>query len=469
MQEWLNWHAWKACVPARVPWVRIPLSPLPFAVFKPPYDMLRLLLSLLLTLPSFVRAQEVRAITIDGPITPASAAFVDRTISEAADADAHAFLIRLNTPGGLLQSTRSIVSAILEAPIPVIVYVAPSGSQAGSAGTFITLAGHVAAMAPGTNIGAAHPVGMQGQQIDSVMNEKATNDAAAFIRAIAKWRNRNFEVAEMAVRQSISLSDSEAFAQNVIDIIARNDESLLEAVDGRSIETSAGMVMLRTRGASIREIEPSWVESFLAVLSDPNIAYILFLLGLYGLMFELYNPGSILPGVVGGISLILALYALQTLPVSYAGIALILFAVILYLLEIKVTSHGILSIGGTLALLIGSAMLITPSSELELVEISWSVILFAVALTAFFFIVVIGLGLRAQRAKVTTGKEGLVGEIGTVVTKLDPRGSVSVHGELWTAQSVTGTIRKGSRVRVVAITKLTLTVEPELHTTEQPS
>ncbi len=431
--------------------------------------MLRSLLTVVMLLPAIARGQDVRAIAVDGPITPATAEFVDRTISEASEAGAHAFLIRLNTPGGLLQSTRSIVSDILEAPLPVIVYVAPAGSQAGSAGTFITLAAHIAVMAPGTNIGAAHPVGMQGQQLDSVMHEKVTNDAAAFIRSIAEWRSRNLDVAERAVRNSISLSDSEAYHQDVIDLIARNDAELLEMIDGMVVETTRGEVTLQTAGSSIQEVHPSTVEEFLAVLADPNIAYILFLLGLYGLLFELYNPGSILPGVVGGISLILAFYALQTLPVSYAGMALILFAIVLFILELKVTSHGILSIGGTLALLIGSAMLIKPSSELEFVEISWSVILFAVALTAFFFIFVIGLGLKAQRTRVSTGREGLIGESGLAESKLDPKGTVIVHGERWTATAASGTIRKGSPVRVTAVTKLTLTVEPDTTTTEKRS
>jgi len=291
------------------------------------------------------------------------------------------------------------------------------------------------------------------------MNEKVTNDAAAFIRSIATWRNRNFEVAERAVRESISLSDSEAVKARVVDLIAKDERALLRAIDGREIETSEGRVTLATADLPIVAMEPSYVETFLTILSDPNIAYILFLLGLYGLMFELYNPGSILPGVVGGISIILALYALHTLPISYAGIALIVFAVILYLLEIKITSHGVLGIGGTLALVIGSAMLVKPSSELELVEISWSVILFAVAVTAFFFLFVIGLGLRAQKRKVATGQEGLVGITGTALTRLDPAGAILVRGERWNARSTGGLIRKGTQVTVTGVEKLTLLVQ----------
>jgi membrane-bound serine protease (ClpP class) len=422
--------------------------------------MTRYLFSLLLLLTQHpASGQHIRAIQVDGPITPATAAFIHRAIDESSREGSEAFLIRLNTPGGLLQSTRDIVSDILEAPLPVIVFVSPAGSQAGSAGTFITLAAHIAAMAPGTNIGAAHPVGMQGQQIDSVMNEKATNDAAAFIRSIAEWRNRNLDVAERAVRLSIALSDSEAYTQNVIDLIARNDDELLDLISGSEIETSRGSVTLQTSGIRIVEIERSFTESLLAILSDPNIAYILFLLGIYGLLFELYNPGAILPGVIGGISIILAFYALQTLPVNYAGIALIIFAVILFLLELKITSHGILGIGGTIALLIGSAMLIKPSSELEFVEISWSVMLFAVAVTAFFFFFVIGLGLRAQRKKIATGHEGFIGEVGLTATPLNPYGTVHVHGERWNARSRGEKIRKGVRVRVVSIDNLTITVE----------
>lgn len=416
------------------------------------------LLSLASAVP--LGAQTVHSLTVDGPITPATAEYVLRGLDEARDQNASALLFRLNTPGGLLISTRAIVSAILDSPVPVIVYVSPSGSQAGSAGVFITLAGHVAAMAPGTNIGAAHPVGMQGE-IDSIMNEKATNDAAAFVRSIAQQRHRNLAWAENAVRNSVSLSASEALDSGVVDLIASSDGALLDSLDGRTVATGTGTTVLRIAHARIVEVPPSFTEKLLAVFSDPNIAYLLFLLGLYGLLFELYNPGSLLPGIVGGISIILALYALHTLPVNYAGIALIVFAVILFLLEIKVVSHGLLAIGGTIALLLGSAMLIRPSSSLELVELSWSVILLSAGLTAIFFLVVIGLGLRAQQARPASGVEGAIGQIAIARSRLDPDGTVAFHGELWNARTSGPVIDAGGRVKITAVDGLTLLVEPD--------
>ncbi|OGU28422.1 MAG: serine protease [Ignavibacteria bacterium GWA2_55_11] len=403
-------------------------------------------------------AQRVSALTIDGPITPATAEYVKRGLDDARRTAAQAVLLRLNTPGGLLESTRSIVRDLLDSPVPVIVYVSPSGSRAGSAGVFITIAGHIAAMSPGTNIGAAHPVNLQGG-IDSVMNEKATNDAAAFIRSIAGRRNRNVQWAEEAVRKSTALTESEALDRNVIDIVAPDDSTLLRKIDGRSVSVTGGEVKLATAGATIEENEPSFAESLLGIISDPNIAYILFLLGLYGLLFELYNPGSILPGVVGGISIILAFYSMQTLPVNYAGVALIVFAVILFILEIKIASHGLLGIGGTIALLLGSAMLFRPSSELEFVEISWSVILLVAAMTVGFFVFVIGIGLTAQRRRPTTGADALIGASGTARTQLSPTGTIMVRGELWNAHAIGSAIPEGASVRIVRIDNMTLIVE----------
>ena len=416
--------------------------------------------SLAVAIALSARSQTVHALTVEGPITPATAEYMIRGLDVAREHGSSAILVRLNTPGGLLQSTREIVSAILESPVPVIVFVAPSGSQAGSAGVFITLAAHVAAMAPGTNIGAAHPVGMQGK-IDSIMNEKATNDAAAFVRAIAQQRHRNLAWAENAVRNSVALSATEALDSGVVDLLADSDRGLLAAIEGRTITTSTGTVTLAVANATIEEIPPTFAESLLGVLSDPNIAYILFLLGIYGLLFELYNPGSILPGVVGGISIILAFYALHTLPVSYAGVAMMVFAIILFLLEVKVTSHGLLAIGGTIALLLGSAMLIRPTSGLELVEISWSVILLSVGMTAFFFLVVIGLGLRAQRARPSSGPESAIGQIATAKTRIANDGTVFFQGELWNARSAGDPIAADRRVTILRVDGLTLIVEPE--------
>jgi len=423
----------------------------------------QLCVSALLTLSLWtsLAAQSSRPVVLlklDGAINPSSAEYIERGIAEAQSRRASCVVIQLNTPGGLLKSTRVIVSAFLESKIPVVVYVSPGGAQAGSAGVFVTMAAHIAAMAPGTNIGAAHPVMLQGQQ-DSIMNEKATNDAAAFIRTIAEKRNRNLTWAEEAVRKSFSITETEALAKNVIDLIARNPDDLLTLIDGRVVVLAEDTVRLETRGARIEPVEMGWTERVLDLLSDPNIAYILFMLGVYGLLFELYNPGSIFPGVVGVISLILAFYSLHTLPINYAGLALIIFAVVLFLLEIKIVSHGLLAIGGAISLFLGSIMLIRTPSVLEVVQISWTVIIASVAITTLFFTVILTLGIRVQRRKPTTGMEGLVGEIGEVVSPLDPSGTVRVHGELWQAESTGKRIAKGRRVRVVELRSLTLWVE----------
>ncbi|HEY4612160.1 MAG TPA: nodulation protein NfeD [Bacteroidota bacterium] len=403
-------------------------------------------------------AQKVVSIKIDGAINPAAAEFIHNSLQYAEETNAECLIIQLNTPGGLLKSTRVMVSDILESHIPVIVYVSPGGSQAASAGVFITLAAHLAVMAPGTNIGAAHPVSLEGQ-MDSVMTEKATNDAAAFIRSIAEKRKRNLQWAEEAVRKSISITENEALQKHVIDFVAKDLQELLTKADSTVIEVASGTVTLNTKNATIEQIEMGWSERLLDILSDPNIAYILFMLGVYGLLFELYNPGAILPGVVGVISLILAFYSLHTLPVNYAGVALILFAVILFIAEIKIVSHGLLSVGGVISLLLGSMMLIRSESALEFVEISWSLILATVALTVIFFMFVIGFGLKAQTRKPTTGKEGLMGELGEAITVLNPTGQVRVHGEIWNAESAKGKIAKGEKVKVIAVENLKLRVE----------
>ena len=417
-----------------------------------------LLLTLLLLGSQQLHPQSVLAIKIDGSINPAAAEFIHNSIQQAKESGAQCLIIQLNTPGGLLKSTRVIVSDILEAPIPIVVYVAPGGGHAGSAGVFITLAAHIAVMAPGTNIGAAHPVSMQGEQ-DSVMGEKATNDAAAFIRTIAEKRNRNLAWAEDAVRNSVSITETEALEIKVIDLIAKSMDSLLVQIDGRQVQVSSGTVTLATAGATIEQLEMGTVERLLDILSDPNIAYILLMLGIYGILFELYNPGSILPGVVGVISLILAFYSLHTLPINYAGFALILFAIILFIAEIKIASYGLLSVGGVISLLLGSMMLIRTDSGLEFIEISWSIIITSTALTLIFFSFIIGLGLKAQRQKPTTGSEGIIGEQGEALSAINPEGTVRVHGEIWNARSASGSIKKGSKVQVTALHGLTVTVQ----------
>ena len=406
-------------------------------------------------------AVRVVVISVDGSINPSSAQYITSGIKHARENNAECLVITLNTPGGLLKSTRVIVSDILDSDIPVAVFVYPGGSQAASAGVFITLAGHIAAMAPGTNIGAAHPVDLQGQQ-DSIMNEKATNDAAAFIRTISEKRSRNAQWAEDAVRKSVSITETEALKEGVIDTIAVTIRDLLEKIDGKEIHTSAGIKVLNTKDAEIIELKLNFQQKILGLLSDPNIAYILLMIGIYGIFFELYNPGAIFPGVVGAISLILAFYSLHTLPVNYAGLALIILAIILFIVEIKVVSYGLLTIGGIISLILGSIMLIDAKSTLEVFRISWQVILAIVILTTAFFIFAISFGIKAQTRKPTTGIEGMIGETGEAISDLDPTGQVKVHGEMWNAESVDGTVNKGAKVVVDGILNLKLIVRKSI-------
>ena len=367
-------------------------------------------------------------------------------------------LIHLNTPGGLLKSTRIIVGDMLESRIPVIVYVSPAGAHAGSAGVFITLAADIAAMAPGTNIGAAHPVTMQGES-DTIMNSKSTNDAAAFIRTIAEYRKRNLQWAEDAVRQSVAITANEALDKNIIDLIVSNDQELLNKADGKSIFRDSVQTHLHTRGATIQVLDMGFTEKILNLISDPDVAYMLLMLGLVGLLFELFNPGSIFPGIVGFISLVLAFYALNTLPVNYAGLALIIFGIILLLLEIKIASHGMLAIGGICSLLIGSLMLIRTDSNFDFIKISRVLIFSSVAVTTCFFLFVVGMGLKAQRRKPVMGIESMLGETAEAIGPLNPAGKVSMQGEIWNAISVSGNINIGEKVRVKEIKNLTLYVE----------
>ena len=416
----------------------------------------------LICFPLMLSAQRVVVIKIDGTINPVSASFIHYSIEKANREKAACLVIQLNTPGGLLESTRAIVSDILMSQVPTVVYVSPSGAHAGSAGVFITLAAHIAAMAPGTNIGAAHPVNLAGKT-DSVMNIKATNDAAAFIRSIAEKRKRNLEWSEDAVRNSLSLTENEALKKKVIDYIAPDENTLLNQIDGRSVELNAGKVILHTKGAKIEYIEMSTSEQLLNFISNPDIAYILLMLGMLGLYFELFNPGAVLPGVVGVISLILAFYAMNTLPVNYAGLMLIIFSLVLFLLEIKVVSHGVLAIGGVVSLFLGSVMLFKSSSSLDMIKISTGIIISVTFLSTAFFLGIIGLGLRAQRLKTVTGINILLGQTGETLSQLDPKGQLQVNGEVWTAESIRGKINKGELVKVIKVKGLTLFVEPLEH------
>jgi membrane-bound serine protease (ClpP class) len=402
-------------------------------------------------------ARPVLAIQVEGAITSSAADYIIRAIKQADREVAQALIIELDTPGGLDLAMRSIIKEMLAAERPIVVYVSPSGARAASAGAFIMLAAHVAAMAPGTNVGAAHPVNMGGE-MDKEMSKKVTNDAAAYIRTIAEQRGRNAKWAEDAVRKSVSATEKEALKLKIIDLVADKLDDLLVALDGREVTTANGKVILHTKGVEVSRLEMGLRDKILKVISDPTIAYMLLMLGLAGLYFELSNPGAILPGVLGGISLILAFYAFQTLPINYAGLLLILLAIILFIAEVKVTSYGILTMGGIVSMLLGSIMLIR--SPAPFMRISLNAILLTTAATAAFFGFVVTMALKAQRQKTTTGAEGLIGQIGTVRTPLTPEGSVLVGGELWSAQCEEGA-EPGDKVRIRALKGLMLFVSKE--------
>jgi membrane-bound serine protease (ClpP class) len=405
---------------------------------------------------SAVRAAEpVSIIEMDGAIGPITVRLLSNAIERARADHSQALIVELNTPGGLERSMRSMVQSILSSEIPVIVYVAPTGARAASAGVFITMAAHVAAMAPATNIGAAHPVAVGGQ-MDKEMVKKVESDAAAFARTIATERGRNVEWAEKAVRSSVSATEREAVKLKVVDLIADNVPDLLAKVDGRVVKTAKGPVTLHMRDATVKRIDVRFRDRLLALISDPNVAYILMMVGMLGIFFELSTPGAVLPGVIGGISLILAFFAFQSLPVNWAGLLLILFGLVLLVADIKVASHGILTVGGIVAMVLGSLMLYDmPESGLR---ISWLVIIPTVGATAGVVILAVSMGLRALRRPPTTGAVGMVGHVGVVKRALDPEGQVLVDGELWRAVTRDGPVPAGDNVEIVSVEGLTLTV-----------
>ncbi|MBI3014697.1 MAG: nodulation protein NfeD [Candidatus Tectomicrobia bacterium] len=401
-------------------------------------------------------AREIGVLKFDGVINPVAAEFMINGIQNAVRSDSEALIIQMDTPGGLDTSMRAIIKEILNSPVPIVVFVAPSGSRAASAGAFITIAAHVAAMARGSNIGAAHPVAMGGQKMDETMSKKVENDAAAYMRSLAEKRGRNVKWAEEAVRKSVSISETEALKLKVIDVVAEDMDDLLARLDGWKTTTASGEKVIHTKGLKVAEVRMSVRQKILALLSDPNIAYMLLLLGMYGIFFELTSPGAIFPGVIGGISIILALYALQALPVNYAGLLLILLALGLFIAEIKVTSHGLLTMGGIVSMVFGSLMLI--NSDAPFLRISLSIIIPAALLTAAFFTFLLTLALKAQRRVAVSGAEGLINLIGTAQGPIQPTGKVFVHGELWDARS-SEPIQPGQKVRVVKMEGLRLTVE----------
>lgn len=400
-------------------------------------------------------AETAYLIRVADAIGPGIADHVKNGIEQASRADAACLIIELDTPGGLAESMRTIVRAIYASAVPVVVYVSPSGARAASAGVMITMAAHIAAMAPGTNIGAAHPVSAGGKEINETMSAKVTNDMVAYIKSIAEERGRNAEWAEKAVRESVSITETEALQANVIDIVAKDLDDLVQQSNGRKVMDKGILVLEQV---VFKRLKESVRTKILKTISDPNIAYVLLMIGLAGLYFELSHPGAIFPGVIGGIATVLAFFALQTLPVNYAGILLILLAIIFFILEIKVASYGMLSVAGIVSLLLGSLMLFEAASpEMQL---SWRVLLPTLLTVSGFFVGVAALAFRAQVARPQTGASGLVGEIGIVKRKIAPEGKVFVHGELWQARS-SQPIQEGARVRVVKVQGLTLEVVPE--------
>jgi len=420
-----------------------------------------LLLGILLIVsrPAFSAEPFVTVATYDGVINPVSAEYLHDALAAAEAGGAQALIIALNTPGGLDSSMRLIIKDITGATVPVVVYVSPSSGRAASAGVFITMAAHVAAMAPGTNIGAAHPVNMGGGEMDKTMKEKVENDSVAYIKSLAQQRGRNAAWAEDAVRKSVSITEREAVKLNVVDLVAEDVPALLKQVDGRKVHLPSGPTVLKTAGAGRRDFPMGLRLEWLKTISDPNIAYLLMTIGTIGIIAELYSPGAILPGIVGAISLILAFYAFQSLPVNYAGMLLFLLGIVFFVLEASVTSYGLLAIGGVVAMLIGSLMLI--KSDAEFFQISWAVILPVVTLATAFTLLVIGTGVNALRRRPATGREEMVGLVGIARTALAPDGQLAVRGELWEAVSEQP-VSAGDPVEVTAMDGLRLRVKPYL-------
>ncbi len=415
--------------------------------------------SLLLVLScSPLAAADVLKLVINDTIHPITEEYIGRALEQAKLEKADAVIIELRTPGGLVTSTRGIVEKILASEVPVIVYVTPSGGYAASAGFFILQAADVAVMAPGTNTGAAHPVLGGGQKMDDVLKGKMENDAAAFMRSFVSKRGRNVEVAESAVLLSKSFTDKEALDKKVIDFVAKDQADLLTQLDGRTVQRFNGSsVTLRVAGKAVRPFEMTLKQQIMAFLMDPNVAYILFSIGMLALYAEFNNPGAVLPGVVGLICVLLGVFAFNLLPVRFAAVAMIIGAFILFALEVKFTSHGILGIGGTVMMVLGALLLVdAPIPEMR-IKI-WTALAVSIPI-AVISVFLMSIGLRAHQNKVVTGMEGMIGQVGTVQTALNPSGKVFVFGETWNAVAATP-VDAGARVVVRKVQGLELEVEP---------
>ncbi len=416
--------------------------------------LIAILALVLLGVNGFAAEQsEIYIIRIADAISPGTAEFIKSGIKTAEENGAACIIIELDTPGGLAESMRLIVQNILASKVPVIVFVSPGGARAASAGVMITMAADVAAMAPGTNIGAAHPVGAGGKDIAGTMSEKVINDMVAQAKSVAEKRGRNAKWVEDAIRESVSVTETEALKENIIDLIAQDTDDLIRQLNGREVK---GRGVLKLDDAKKVVLAETLRTKILKTISDPNIAYILMMIGLAGLYFEFSNPGAIYPGVIGGIALILAFFAMQTLPINYAGVLLILLAIIFFIMEVKIASYGLLSVAGIVSLLLGSLMLFegdTPDMKLSL-----QVLLPTIIVISGFFVAVAGLVFRAQMSKPATGSGGMVGEIGIVKKALTPDGKVFVHGELWNARAKEA-LDEDVKVRVVKVVNLIIEVE----------
>ena len=428
----------------------------PFAIPLSAFLLNTLLLATGLLPPLSAAPRKVIAVDLNRVIHPISVEIINSAIAQAKKENASVVLVRLDTPGGLMDSMRSIIQSFDASPIPIVTYVAPSGARAASAGFFLLEAGDVAVMAPGTNTGAAHPVAMVGE-VDAVTSMKIENDAAAYLRSICLRRGRNAELAETAVRQSKSFTEQEALDQHLIDLVA-NEKDLLSTLDGRQVTRLDGSkVTLQTAGAEVENYGPSARERVISAIADPNIALLLLVIGALAIYVEFSSPGMIAPGVIGAILVLLGLAALSVLPLNWLGVALIVLAFTLFALEAKFTTHGVLGVGGTVSMVLGALMLIdTPWPALQ---IHWTTALGLALPFSAITIFLMTLAVRARRNKTTTGREGMIGESGTALTALEPAGKVFVHGEYWDAVSSRPTAL-GARVRVTAIDKLTLRVEP---------